>query len=114
MSYGHQQRPRLSACAAEFLSVHPYFNSDSSLKKSDSQGCYPSTIEVISPPEYPAGSTSVSVRLKVSDAKGLHQVLLSNVERESDGAAAGLSGLAAGRGLDGEKDAVVEFERGRA
>ena len=33
MSYGPQQRPQLSACASEFLSVHPYFNSDSSLKK---------------------------------------------------------------------------------
>ena len=37
-------------------------------------------------------------------------MLLLDVERESDGAAAGLSGLAACRGLDGEKDAVVEFE----
>ena len=119
MSYGGNP-DRLSACAAEFLSVHPYFNADISLGGEphlNEGGIFgtapfgnPSTIEMISSLNYPAGSTSVSVRLEVSDAEGLHQVLLFDQERESDGAAAGLAGLAACRGLDGEKDAVVEFE----
>ena len=76
-------QPNFCPCIPTLIPIVP-------LKKSDSQGCYPSTIEVISPSEYPAGSTSVSVRLKVSDAKGLHQVLLSDVERESAGAAGGM------------------------
>ena len=117
MSYGYQDR--LSACAAEFLSVHPYFNSDISLGGETSLSkdnfsrrdtSKPSTFKMISSPEYPAGSTSVSVRLKVSDAEGLHQVFLMDRTRESDGGPAGYLGLAACRGLDGEKDAVVEFE----
>ena len=119
MSYGGDP-DRLSACAAEFLSVHPYFNADISLE--EKYGLYeggsvgvpisstPSTIQMISPSDYPAGSTSVSVRFKVSDVDGLHQVLLFDTERESDGGAAGLTGLAACRGLNGEQEAVVEFE----
>ena len=76
-------QPNFCPCIPTLIPIVP-------LKKSDSQGCYPSTIEVISPSEYPAGSTSVSVRLKISDAKGLHQVLLIDVERESAGAAGGM------------------------
>ena len=120
MSYGGDNSDRLSACAAEFLSVHPYFNADISLGEKHSlyeggvQGVSssstPSTIQMISPSDYPAGSTSVSIRFKVSDVDGLHQVLLLDTERESDTGAAGLIGLAACRGLNGEQDAVVEFE----
>ncbi len=118
MSYGGNP-DRLSACAAEFLSVHPYFNSDISLggETSLSRSVFgggtlsdPSTIQMISPSDYPAGSTIISVRFKVSDAEGLHQVLLIDVERKESSGAAGLGGLAACRGLDGEKDAIVEFE----
>ena len=119
MSYGYDQRRALSACAAEFLSVHPYFNADISLgeKHTPNKGGFtgspisvtPSTIEIISSPYYPAGSTSVSIRLKVSDAEGLHQVSLYDFTREphSD---AGQGGLRACRGLSGEKEAVVEFK----
>ena len=118
MSYGGNQ-DRLSACAAEFLSVHPYFNSDISLggtTRLDDYGRFEggdiserSSIRTISPMDYPTGSTSVSIQLKVSDAEGLHQVLLSDVTREPH-SAAGLGGLVACRGLAGEKEAVVEFE----
>ena len=119
MSYGYNS-DRLSACAAEFLSVHPYFNAGISLggRTSLNEGHTfgsntvgtPSTIEMISPSDYPAGSTKVSVRFKVSDLERLHQVLLFDRERKSDGNAAGLIGLAACRGLNGEQDAIVEFE----
>ena len=123
MSYGSNS-DRLSACAAEFLSVHPYFNADISVGgKPDihragggilgtSQGNIgnPATFKTISPLDYPVGSTKVSFRLKVSDMEGLHQVQLSDNNRENSGGAAGLEGLAACRGLNGEQDAIVEFE----
>ena len=85
---------QLSACHAEFLAVHPYFNPDTPIE----EGELP-TIELISPRRYPASLKSVPVQLKVSSSEGLHQVLLS-----------GSNGLVACRGLAGEKDAVVEFD----
>ena len=92
MSYGPGDN-QLSACAAEFLAVHPYFNPNISLEAGT-----PPTIELISPSTYPVGSKSVLIRLKVSDSEGLHQVLLSG------------NGLIACRGFTGEENAIVEFE----
>ena len=97
MSYGPGWS-RLSACHAELLSVHPYFNPDIPIEEGQSP-----TIEIISPLTYPAGSKSVSVQLKVSDSEGLHQVFLVGFDARSSG------GLAACQGLAGEKDALVEF-----
>ena len=77
MSYGPGKDRRyagaslLSACAAEFLSVHPYFNPEIPLEEGS-----PPTIELISPRTYPAGSKSVPIQLKVVDSQGLHQVIL--------------------------------------
>ena len=98
MSYG-PGRDRLSACHAEFLSVHPYFNPEIPIEEGP-----PPTIELISPRTYPAGSGSVPIQLKVADSQGLHQVILV--------ASAEPSGIAvkACRGLSGEREAVVEFE----
>ena len=100
MSYG--SRPdRLSACHAEFLSVHPYFNPKIPIEEG-----LPPTIELISPRTYPAGSGSVSIQLKVADSQGLHQViLLASAEPSGIGIT-----VKACRGLSGERDAVVEFE----
>ena len=94
LSYGPGWN-RLSACAAEFLTVSPYFNLNIPLE----EGPAP-TIELISPRTYPAGSESVTIRLKVSDADGIHQVLLLG----------GPSALIECRGLKGKKEAIVEFE----
>ena len=94
LSYGGSQRVRLSACAADFLAVSPYFNPDIPLEK----GAQP-TIELISPQTYPAGSENVTIRLKVNDADGIHQVRLY-----------GLGGLNACHGLKGKKETIVEFE----
>ena len=101
MSYGGNQRNSLSACAAEFLAVHPYFNPDIPLEAGP-----PPTIELISPTEYPADSESVPIRLRVSDSEGLHQVLLFLNDRAllSNGSVKACSGLV------GENDAVVEFD----
>ena len=92
MSYGSGPY-RLSACHAEFLSVHPYFNPDTPTEEGE-----PPTIELISPRTYPAESQSVPVQLKVSDLEGLHQVRFSGV------------GLHTCRGLASARDALVEFE----
>ena len=101
MSYGGNQRNSLSACAAEFLAVHPYFNPDIPLEAGP-----PPTIELISPTEYPADSESVPIRLRVSDSEGLHQVLLLI----NDGAILSSGSVKACSGLAGENDAVVEFD----
>ena len=97
MSYGGGQRRSLSACNAEFLAVHPYF--DPSV---EAQEAPPPTIELISQTGYPAGSRSVSVQLEVSDPEGLHQVLLFVRTRETH-YAAGLLEVKACRGLKGRK-----------
>ena len=95
MSYGaHGNWNSLSACHAEFLSVHPYFNPDIPDEETP-----PPTIELISPSGYPTGSASVSIQLKVSDPDGLHQVLLFATD-----------GLKVCRRLNGETNAVVQFD----
>ena len=92
MSYGHDQRGVLSACAAEFLSVHTCFNPDSPIEEGP-----PPTVEIVSSTRYQPGATSVPVRLRVSDSEGLHQVGLIGTSKWC-------------RVLAGEKDAVVEFD----
>ena len=103
MSYGSGPY-LLSACHAEFLSVHPYFNL--SIPDGDTP---PPTIELISSPLYPAGSKNVSVQLRVSDPDGLHQVLLF-VRTKKPHPAVGSLEVKACRGLNGERDAVVQFD----
>ena len=93
MSYGPPGWNRLSACHAEYLAVHPYFNPDTPIEKTP-----PPTIELV-PPHASGRGTSASVQLKVRDSEGVHQVLLTNSG----------STRRACRGLTGEKDAVVEF-----
>ena len=106
MSYGHDERASLSACAAEFLAVHPHFNHDSPIKETIAP-----TIEHISPRtlRYPAGSESVPVQLRLSDSEGLHQVFLSVPTTEGH-FAAGSPEVKVCRGLAGKKEAVVEFD----
>ena len=104
MSYGGGQRRSLSACNAEFLVVHPYFNPN--IPDEATPG---PTIELISPPTYPIGAKSVPIQLKVSDLDGLHQILLFVRIREPHSAAGG-SEVKSCRGLMDAKDAVVEFE----
>ena len=102
MSYGWTP-DQLSACAAEFLSVHPYFNPDSLIDET-----LPPTVELISPRAYPAGLKSVSIRLKVGDSEGLHQVFLFAPTRGEFGI--NTLEVKACRGLSGERDTLVEFD----
>ena len=78
MSYGPGQT-RLSACSAEFLSVHPYFNLNSPAEQLPSSKR--PVIEATSLRFYPAGAQSLPIRLKVNDkvndSDGLHQLILS-------------------------------------
>ena len=103
MSYGPGW-DRLSACNAEFLAVHPYFNSGI-----EAQEGTPPIIELISPTKYPAGSQSVSVQLKVSDSEGLHQVILF-VRTIEPHFASGSFEIKACHGLAGAREAVAEFD----
>ena len=107
MSYGPAKgRKSLSACHAALLSVHPYFNPEI-----PTEGGTSPIINLTSETEYSASAESVPIRVEVSDPDGLHHVVLH---------AAALSGLATtvinGRSvkgchrLNGEKDAVVEFD----
>ena len=104
MSYGKSRRGSLSACHAEFLSMHPYFNPDIPTEEAQ-----PPTIELVSQTGYPAGSKSVSVQLKVSDSDGLHQVILF-VTTIPPHPATGSYEVKSCRGLAGERDAIVEFD----
>ena len=104
MSYGREGRYQLSACHAEFLSVHPYFNPDIPTEEAQ-----PPTIELVSQTGYPASSKSVSIQLKVSDSDGLHQVILF-ITTIPPHSATGSYEVKSCRGLAGERDAIVEFD----
>ena len=95
MSFG-KGKNRLSACSAEFLAVHPYFNPGVPIEEGSSPG-----VELLSPTAYPADSESVSIRVEVGDAEGVHQVLLAS---QSGVAVKGC------RGGGGSQEAVLEFE----
>ena len=105
MSYGGGNRARLSACAAEYLTVHPYFNPGIKVV----QGASPSTIDLISPSGYPVGSTSIPIRLDIGNSSGLHQVLLF-ATTELPHFAAGGPEVKECRSFSGERTAVVEFD----
>ena len=103
MSYGPGE-DQLSACTAKYLAVHPYLNPDVEAKELS-----PPTIQRISSSGYPPDATSVSIRLKVSDSEGLHQVILY-VETVPPHRATGSLEVKAFQILDGESDTVVEFD----
>ena len=104
MSYGPGWT-RLSACTADFLAAHPYFNSVVSL---ESDKARLPAVELVSPASsasYPAGTGSVPIRLRAAASRGLHQVVLFALTR-------GLGGfeIRECRGMSGEREAVVEFD----
>ena len=104
MSYGRAERSsaELSACAAEFLAVHPYFNSHVPLENES-----PPTFELVSSTEYPFRSQSTPIQLRVRDDDGLHQVIL--FVRPKNPFLGGTPEVKACHGLSGETDTVVEF-----
>ena len=103
LSYG-SERQRLSACSAGFLAVNPFFNSDVPLDASTGP-----TIERVSPARYPAGSSSVSIRLKASDVDGVHQLILQAATTDIS-ATAGSWEVLACRVFSGKKEEIAEFD----
>ena len=105
MSYSSRQ-DRISACAAEFLSVHPYFNPGISIDPAQ-----PPTVEFVSPTRYSAGSNSASVQLRLEDTQGLHQAMLLVTTRDSrPGLPVGFQEVKSCRGLANGNVTVVQFE----
>ena len=104
MSYGNIDEKQLSACAARFLAVSPTFNPQ--IRNRNTEW---STIKLISPQEYPTDAESVKIQVQVSDPEGLHQVWLMVKTKEPHRAAGGYE-IKACRGLNGEKNAMVEFD----
>ena len=94
MASGRSEGIWLSACAAEFLAVHTFFNPETPIKETPSP-----KIKLISPRTYPPGSPKTSIRVKASDAEGLRYMAL-----HANG------GLIECRGLFGTKETVVEFD----
>ena len=103
MSYGRRPN-RLSSCSAKFLSAHAYFNPTTSTAERR-----PPTIKILSSPQYPAGSGTAPVELRVSDAEGLHQVVLC-VRTRGFHEAAGYMEVKACREVGGRRDATVKFD----
>ncbi len=101
---------RLSACNAEFLAVHPYFNPDTQTMETELP-----TIRLISPTGYSEGSKSTSVQLRVSvhtldrERERLHQVIML-VRTIDPHRAAGSYEIKACRRMDGEEFTTVEFD----
>ena len=104
MSYGRAERSsaELSACAAEFLATHPYFNSGVPLENES-----PPTFELVSSTEYPFRSQSTPVQLRVRDDDGLHQLIL--FVKPKNPFLGNTPEVKACHGLSGETDTVVEF-----
>ena len=86
---------RLSKCAAGWLSVHPYLNSE---KTSPSDK--PATIRLLPPLAVPPNA--VSLRFEMSDADGLHQAQLM-ISGESG------FGLHSCKSLNGSNSTIVQF-----
>ena len=107
MSYGLDERRVLSACAARFLAVHPYFNPDVGVEWAEAPA-----IELLSATSYPEGSESVPIRLKLRDAHGLHLVRLRVRTRETHNPRYNVGGseLKLCRGLMGEEEAEIEID----
>ena len=90
---------RLSACHAEYLSVHPYFNGDTPIEEAPRP-----TIELISPRTYPSGLQGVSVRLKISHSVELHQAILHAAQPDNRWS------VKSCRGFSGERSTIIEFD----
>ena len=114
MSYGDQYS--LSECAAHFLSVNPYFNSNIPLAAVSAP-----SVQLLSPTTYMYGvaihaaGTSLSgfyvpVRLRVRDPEGLHQVFLLAKTGEGLRRATGSFEVLDCRKLSGETDMTFTFK----
>ena len=110
MSYGFVPdwllaNQRLSACNAEFLAVHPYFNANIPIE----EGSWPTFEKRTSSPIQTASATSIPVRIQVRDSDELHQAILFAIT-QAPHLARGFFEVKACRGLEGRRNPVVEFD----
>ena len=105
MSYGDNPNS-LSACAAHFLAVNPYFNQSIPLL----QGLVPS-VQLTSSTQYSYGVESVPVTVRVQDPDGLQQVSLFVKTPEGAGfrRPSGFLEIKACQNLSGQTAATVTF-----
>ena len=103
MSYGDEQ-DSLSACAAQFISVHPYFNTGITTEWTVSPA-----VELISSPKFPPNADNISVQFKVTDTDGLHQLILFTTTPHLN-FGGGSPEVEAWRGLGKKQNSEVEFE----
>ena len=95
----------LSACNADFLAVHTYFNRQTPTR----EGSLHTLEELTSSPVYTAGRTSVSVRVKGYDPDGLSQLMLLT-DTKPPHFAEGFNEVKDCRGLDGQTERTLEFD----
>ena len=93
MSYGEPSN-RLSKCAADYLSIHPYFNNETSIELTSTP-----TVDLVSSRAYTSGATSVPIELQISDPEGIHQVMVLSQ-----------GGVWQCQKMDGEREASLEFD----
>ncbi len=107
LSYGFDERRVLSACAARFLAVHPYFNSDVGVEWAEAPA-----IELLSEHGYPEGSENVPIRLRLSDAHGLYLLRLRVPTRETHNPSYLVGGweLKLCREMTGEEKVEIEID----
>ena len=82
--------PKLSKCSAEWLDVHPFFNTGGTSVNDNT------TIEML-PPSLASPPNVIRLRFEVTDPDGLHQARLSS------------SGLLDCKRLNGDRNSIVEF-----
>ena len=109
MSYGPGWN-RLSGCSAGFLAVHPYFDPGVPIEEQQTWDLLAPTVDLVSPLRYAAGSTSLSIQLRVraSGGRGLQQALFF-LRSRAPHPAAGSFEVKACRDLHGVQDTVVAF-----
>ena len=98
-------RKRLSACNAEYLAAHPYFNANIPIEN----GSWPIIENTTSSPIQVAGKTSVAIQAKVRDPDELHQSILYAIT-QAPHFAVGFLEVKTCRGLQGQRNPVVEFD----
>ncbi len=103
MSYGAEP-DSLSAMAAEFLSVHPYFNPGIATEWTASPD-----VELISSRKFPPNTEDISLQFKVADTDGLHQLILFATTPLINWGG-GFPEVKAWRGMAQQGNAVVDFE----
>ena len=103
MSYSDEP-DSLSALAAEFLSVHPYFNPGITTEWTGSPA-----VELVSSARFQPNAEDITVQFKVADTDGLHQLILFATTPLINWGG-GFPEVKAWRGMAKEASAVVNFE----